>query len=295
MTEMKQIQQRLNQQIEAQHLLHAFLFVGEQGTGKTETALWLAKRLFCLEVENGEPCGRCRNCLRISQNEFPDVIQVQPEGKGIKTQQIQLIQQEFSKSALESDQKVFIIHEADTMNESASNRLLKFIEEPPGPMLAILIATNESSILPTIRSRCQILRFTRPRLQVENERDRLLYQLTSDQSQVEQLREDEAFLNQQKLIDEWWQLLVKRDWLAFVFVQQKLLKEFTVRAQSFDDRQAKQQLFDIMMIKAKQELVTTGDLFYDHLFQQAIEAKRKLEANVNFQSVCEQFAWRVIN
>lgn len=291
------IQEQLKRSIQNHHLSHAFLFAGEQGTGKERTALWLAQRLFCLQpTSDGDPCQECVNCKRISQHEFPDVIEIKPEGTGIKTSQIQAVQQEFTRSALESSKKLFIIHQAETMNESASNRLLKFIEEPVGDTTALLLTQNESLILPTIRSRCQIIRFTASISAIESlsATEQIVYQLTNDGSKREDLLSDDAFLEQLDLINQWWELLVKRDLLAFIFVQQHLMKKFTARAKSFDDRSAKARLFDIIMIKAKQALKQSKQPIYFTLFEQAIEAKKKLNANVNFQAVCEQFAWLVL-
>lgn len=296
MTQALQVQQQLENSIQHHRLSHAFLFVGDKGTGKSQTALWLAQRLFCQSKSN-QPCGKCRHCVQIAEQQFIDVMHIYPEGTGIKTDQMKEMQYEFNHSGLESKKRILIVHQAETMNETVGNRLLKFIEEPLGDMLVILIATNEQQILPTIRSRCQIIRFTHEYRQedYQNETQKMIAQLTFDEDERHLLLQDESFLIQLDLVNRWWDLLVKRDPFAFVFVQQHIMSEFKARAQSFDDRTIKNRLFDLLMIKAKMALKEESNPIYLSIFDQAMSAKEKMMAHVNFQSICEQFAWRVLN
>lgn len=146
--------------IMSNQLAHAFLFAGPSGRGQLAVATWLAMRLLCeAPTVDGEPDGTCVNCVRIANNEHPDVLVVRPEGKSLKIDQIRALKDEFSKKAVESNQKVFIIVGADTMTTSAANGLLKFIEEPEGSQTAILLAEHRSQMLPTIISRTQVIEF----------------------------------------------------------------------------------------------------------------------------------------
>ncbi|MFC6179177.1 DNA polymerase III subunit delta' [Weissella sagaensis] len=145
----------------SQQLAHAFLFTGPAGRGQTLVADWLAMRLMCPNIdEDGQPDGTCHQCQRITNHEHPDVIEIKPDGKSIKVDQVRFLKEEFTKTAVEGQQKIFIINGADTMTSSAANGLLKFIEEPAPGQTAILIAENKAQLLPTIVSRTQVINFT---------------------------------------------------------------------------------------------------------------------------------------
>ncbi|KRN74885.1 hypothetical protein IV73_GL001008 [Weissella kandleri] len=151
---------RLQKAVASQQLAHAFLFAGPNGQGQAVVGLWLAMRLMCEHpTTNGDPDGTCSQCQRISRHEHPDVIEVHPDGLSIKIDQIRYLQDEFTKTAVEGVQKIFIIYEADKMTDNAANGLLKFIEEPRGQQTAILMVENPKQVLPTIVSRTQVIDF----------------------------------------------------------------------------------------------------------------------------------------
>lgn len=135
------------------------IFEGDQGTGKAELALWFAKHQFCLNLQEEMPCETCNNCLRITSKDHPDVVEIEPDGQSIKVDQIRALQSELTKSGFESAKKVVIIHQAEKMNMNSANSLLKFLEEPPANFMIILETQSLGKILPTIRSRCQIIHF----------------------------------------------------------------------------------------------------------------------------------------
>jgi len=149
-----------NKAIKADHLSHAYIFTGQDGVGKTLFAKEFTKALFC---KNGEcdSCNSCLNCIRIEKNSHPDVFwtDIEEKAKFIKIENIRNLQHSVRLSPLESDYKIFIIKEADRMNEEASNCLLKTLEEPSPNTIIILIANTMTTIKDTIRSRCQIIRF----------------------------------------------------------------------------------------------------------------------------------------
>jgi len=138
---------------------HAYLLQGERGTGKEAVALLLAKGLFCLDKAGIEPCQECKNCRRIASGNHPDVHWVEPDGESIKKEQVENLQKEFTYTGMESNRKVYVVKDADTLTVNAANRLLKFLEEPKRETTAILMTENSQSIIPTIRSRCQIVDF----------------------------------------------------------------------------------------------------------------------------------------
>ncbi len=146
--------------ISSDHLSHAYIFTGQKGTGKSLFAKEFTKALFC-KSNNGDSCDTCHNCTRIDNNNNPDIhwIALGKKDKFIKIENIRDMQHYVNLSPVESEYKVFIIKEADRMNEESSNCLLKTLEEPTLNTIIILIASSLASIKETIKSRCQIMRF----------------------------------------------------------------------------------------------------------------------------------------
>jgi len=146
--------------MKADHLSHAYIFTGQDGIGKTLFAKEFIKALFCKNNEN-DSCNSCLNCIRIEKNSHPDVFwtEIEEKAKFIKIENIRNLQHSVRLSPLESDYKIFIIKDADRMNEEASNCLLKTLEEPSPNTIIILITNSIAPVKETIRSRCQIIRF----------------------------------------------------------------------------------------------------------------------------------------
>ena len=148
----------LARQVAAGEIAHAWLLLGPAGSGKHTTAVAIAASLNC-SVEPGVGCGECSSCARIQRGRHPDVHHVIPEGPIIPVDIIrEIIIPEASRSPFEGRFKVFIIEEADRMNESAQNALLKTLEEPQPDTVFVLVSDNEEEVLDTIRSRCRIVR-----------------------------------------------------------------------------------------------------------------------------------------
>lgn len=139
-----------------ERMSHAYLLQGENGTGKEAIALLLAKGLFC-EKGTLQPCNTCASCKRIDSGNHPDVHWIAPQEQSIKKEQIEHLQREFTYTGFESNRKVYIIEDSETLTTNASNRILKFLEEPAIQTTAILLTVNSRTILPTIRSRCQVI------------------------------------------------------------------------------------------------------------------------------------------
>lgn len=137
---------------------HAYIFEGAEGIGKATTAMTFAKGIHCKNY-NQDMCDQCVSCLKMDGNNHPDIKVIEPEGKSIKNKQIEEFQQDLLRKPYESDKKVYIIKNADVMTDSAQNRLLKTLEEPSLYAVIILISTNINNFLPTIKSRCQIVKF----------------------------------------------------------------------------------------------------------------------------------------
>ncbi|QIL51208.1 DNA polymerase III subunit delta' [Weissella coleopterorum] len=226
--------ERLKLAIESQQLAHAFLFAGPKGQGQADVATWLAMRLMCEHpTPNGDPDLVCSHCQRIAAHEHPDVIEIQPDGRSIKIDQIRYLQDEFNKTAVEGRQKVFIISAADTMTDNAANGLLKFIEEPVGQQTAILMVENRQQVLPTIISRTQVIDFHAiephvyqkglvelgyPRTQVE-----LIATLTNSLETAGEWLEDDWFKQSYQVLGDLVQRILRLDPQAFTQVQIQLM------------------------------------------------------------------------
>ncbi len=153
------VYQTLKNALESEHLSHCYLFVGDTGTHKLETALLLAQSLIC-EHKDPFACEKCSNCKRIKEDNYVDLILINEDDKSIKAQQIDNLQQRFEKTALEkSGKKVFIINNCERLTTASANSLLKFIEEPSKSTTGIFVTSQVDGVLPTIVSRSQTLNF----------------------------------------------------------------------------------------------------------------------------------------
>ncbi len=138
----------------------SLLFAGPAGVGKLETALTLAQAQNCLTL-TGDACGECSACVRTGRGEHPDVRIARPEGAGrqLKAESVRQVVSESPFRPFEGRRRVSIFVDAERMNPTAANTLLKTLEEPPAWVILILITSNAAALLPTILSRCQIYRF----------------------------------------------------------------------------------------------------------------------------------------
>src|SRR5215210_7933451 len=154
----------------------ALLFAGEKGLGKRSFALELARALNCKDRRGVEGCGACPACLRIFKFQYPaaderdehkkviwsehrDVGLVRPYNRNILVDAVRDLERESNFRPMEGAARVFIVESAESLNESSSNALLKTLEEAAPTTHIILITSRTSSLLPTIRSRCQTVRF----------------------------------------------------------------------------------------------------------------------------------------
>ena len=138
--------------------VHAYLLVGPPGTGTLDAARRLAAALICAADPPG--CAACSTCRRALGGAHPDVIEVEPDGTFIVVAQIAELIREAFRSPFEAERKVIIVSEADRMNETAANKLLKTLEEPADRTHFVLLTDAPEELLPTVRSRCQRIDFT---------------------------------------------------------------------------------------------------------------------------------------
>jgi len=139
----------------------SYLFLGSDGIGKKWVALQFAKALNCLERDDqaADACDRCLSCRKINDGLHPDVLVLEPEHQTLKVDQVRQMQRDLAYKPYEGSSRVCILAGADRMAPNMSNILLKTLEEPPLHTVLILLANNSRRILPTIVSRCQLIRF----------------------------------------------------------------------------------------------------------------------------------------
>ena len=151
----------LQRAIKNEKVVNSYLFLGSEGIGKRYVALQFAKTLNCLgeEAERGDACDRCSSCKKIDHALHPDILLIEPIGQGIRKEQVIEMQRELAYRPYEGKHRVCILTAADRMAHDIPNTLLKTLEEPPLHTVIILLANNSRLILPTILSRCQLIRF----------------------------------------------------------------------------------------------------------------------------------------
>jgi len=154
------VTQTLHNALSSAHISHAYLFCGPRGTGKTSTARILAKAVNCLTNGNGEPCNNCSMCQAINEAKALDIIEIDA-ASNTGVDDIRSLREKVNYVPNEAHYKVYIIDEVHMLSNSASNALLKTLEEPPQHVIFILATTEVHKILPTILSRCQRFDFRR--------------------------------------------------------------------------------------------------------------------------------------
>src|SRR6476469_7656210 len=154
----------------------SMLFTGEPGIGKKRFALEVARALNCRTPKDQEACGVCSSCTRIVKlnypqrddadewtqiiwTDHPDVGLVVAPKRVLRVEQMRQIEKEANFRPFEGKARVFLIDEADKLNDASANALLKVLEEPPRTSHLILITARPAMLLPTILSRCQMIRF----------------------------------------------------------------------------------------------------------------------------------------
>jgi len=156
----EQVTQTLQNALTSGHVSHAYLFCGPRGTGKTSTGRILAKAVNCLTNGKGEPCNTCSMCQAITGGRALDVIEIDA-ASNTGVDNIRDLRERVNYAPNEARYKVYIIDEVHMLSTSASNALLKTLEEPPPHIIFVLATTEAHKVLPTVLSRCQRFDFRR--------------------------------------------------------------------------------------------------------------------------------------
>jgi DNA polymerase III subunit delta' len=151
----------LQQHLINQQVRHAYLFTGPPSIGRRTLAIRFTQAICCPQpLQPGEPCQVCRTCLQIERQEYPDLDIVQAEGgsRNIKVDQIRNLQHKVSLAPYASKFRIALLVNFQDANPNAQNALLKTLEEAPEKVILLLTADTPEALLPTIVSRCEIMR-----------------------------------------------------------------------------------------------------------------------------------------
>ena len=220
--------------LENKHLSHAYLISGNPGTPLLEVAKHFAKSILC-DDPSPLACNSCITCLRIDDDNYPDFIVIDGSKGRIKKEEVGSIETQFEKTAFESKGiMIYILHLVENMTVEAINSILKFLEEPESEIYAFLTTNNESGILPTIISRCQVLRLKQIsreevisgaiKLGVEQADAELLSYFYNDSELIQEALEDsdnsETYNDAKKALNELLDSLLDEDYRASVYYAQ---------------------------------------------------------------------------
>lgn len=243
--------QILLQSFQNQKIPHAFLLVGKNAS---LPAHFIAKSLIC--EDDILACDQCNECRRIDEHNYGDFIYYNGQDETIKKPQIEYIQDQFSKSALEGKAKIYLMENIENSTSEAMNSLLKMLEEPTAGIYAIFTCQNLNRVLPTIQSRCQVIQLlpsSQKMLREELKKEdisqddvNILAELFTSYDECKEYIESESF---EKLKEEVYHfiddLYFHRDNLI-INVQTHLLKEFSDKKNI--------QFFLIMLVLALRDL-----------------------------------------
>lgn len=285
--ELKDLQPQLYQRflsiLEQEKLNHAYLFSGSFGS--FEMSLFLAQSLYCKESRGVEPCGKCRTCQLILNEEFSDVKVVRPINQIIKTERVRELVREFSQSGVEGNKQVFIIVDSDKMHINAANSLLKVIEEPQSEVYIFLLTADESRVLSTIKSRTQVITFPKQVAAITKELEKA--GLVKRQAQI--------LAEFSQTFEEALSLVSSSSFFDLVFELERFLKQVLQRqelaylqvatlSRICEDKEKQGQAFRLLEILLAQDIKGKENC---DLLEKLLKARQMWSVNVSFQNALE--------
>lgn len=284
-----QYKEHINELIAQNQIAHAYAYTGEAFDDKVLVTTYLVQGLACPHFEEeGRPCQVCRFCQKIADQQFTDLFTLDPDGRTTRVDQIRELKDWLSKSPLESNFKVAVIRQAETMNPAAANALLKFLEEPFANVYIILYTQALDSLLPTIQSRVQNWHFAKAAKSSRMERlleadvtkphANIIVQLATDA--LERWIEGyqvESFDRWIKGLNYFYQALMARQPQAFVVVQSHL-RDYLSNQQAQDGLDYLM-LLNHYLLKKQQGLAINQD---QESFKWLDEVIQKVQPNIKY-------------
>ncbi|WP_049617591.1 DNA polymerase III subunit delta' [Streptococcus sp. X13SY08] len=257
---------RLKRILENDRLGHAYLFSGDFAS--FEMAIFLTQAIFCQEKAGALPCGQCRNCRLIAQ-------------------QVRELVKDFSQSGFESNKQVFIIRDAEKMHPNAANSLLKAMEEPQSDIHIFLLTNQEEAVLPTIKSRAQLVLFPKNTHFLEQKLEeegllknqaRLVAQVAGNVEQALLLAQNKAFIDSltqsRKLVDSLYQS------------QNQAYLQVGKLVALASEKSEQERLFDVLTIILAEQL---EEKVARHYLDGLLLARKMWRSNVSFQNSLEHW------
>ncbi len=294
--------------MQSSRVVHAYLFSGPAGTGKRTLADICARALLC-RSSGEKPCDECSACKRYLSGNHPDIHRIVPE-KSIRIEEIRTLIDALSVHPYEGGRHVVLIENAEKMTPQAQNALLKTLETPPGDAVFFLMTDQMTSLLPTIISRCRIVRFSvleeedAVRVLVkgglEEKRARLLSRLS--QGSVGRALE-------MNLSEQYWKV---REQTLRALTALHSAEDVGVAALPLSEgREQADIVMDVLELCARDIMVmqdSDGDVIQTdiqdmlpadrfsgaQMLQSVMEARRRLASNVSWQSVLEMLFFEML-
>ncbi len=287
----EKIKSLLTGAVQANNVLHSYLFVGIEGIGKSLFAKAFAQEILC-SSDKEKPCKACKSCLEFQGESHPDFLQVEPEdGKAIKIEQIRYLQEKIAEKPVTSEKKVYIIQDSDKMTREAANGLLKTLEEPPSYAILILITANESKLLATIKSRCtkiafqslseeEIKTYLKSQNNEQNMTSNMIRQCQGSIGRLVKIGEEqEAYTQVENVINN-----IKKEDITQIWKKAEVL---------YQAKEKITDLLDYMNVVFFEKLREEQDMRYAKAVSIVEEAKKRITANANYDMSIDNLLLRI--
>ena len=233
-------------------------------------------------INEDEFCNKCKSCLEFDNSNNPDYFEILPENNSIKIEQIRNINKKVYEKPIVSNRKVYIINEAETMTKEAQNSLLKTLEEPPEFVCIILITSNESKLLNTIRSRCIKINFSKL---TDNELENVLKDVTPTILKMAGGSVEKAIELKEKQVDyeNIKNIILRVETLNLIDIMNK-------KEEIFKDKANVQNILDYMasmFLEMAKNNINKADK-YTKCIELVEETKARLKANANYDMTIDR-------
>lgn len=278
-------------------LVHAYLFETNGYDRIEEFILSFIKSLLCPnKFFASSECSKCSICQMIKDKCYPEIKIINPDGMWIKKEQLDNLQQEFSKKAVIGNKKIYIINEAEKMNASAANSILKFLEEPAPDIIAILVTNNIYQLLDTIISRCQIISFRKISNNCNSELEAISYYSFHDSLKREDFFNDsnniDLINNVKKFVDHYeinhfdTLLYTQKLWFNYFSDKEKNILAYDIMILYYRDALNIKIGHELLVFKNNYEellKIANKNTEYDLVkkISKILNAKQKIKNNVN--------------
>lgn len=272
----EKIKNELINTINSNKCSHSYLFIGTSGIGKKQIAKEFAKMILCLDTN--KYCNKCKSCVEFDSNNNPDYYEIIPDGANVKIDQIRQMQSKVSEQPIISNKKVYIIDDADLMTKEAQNCLLKTLEEPPEFVTIILIGSNESNFLSTIKSRCLMLKFEDIKFKDIN--DYLKKEFPNEEVSNSTIEAANGSIGKALILKNKQELYIAIDNIINNIEKMDLidiLNEAEIIYKSQDDKYDILEYINILLFKKAKE-----DTKYLNTIKYVEQTKKRLKANCNY-------------